>query len=95
MKVVWRRQFSRHWKKGVIVHVHKIGDMQIVQNYRYLSLPRTVYKMCAAELNERMKEDRGEEYTVRNANVEVEGWLRGIKNKKKRKASWAECSSAS
>jgi len=57
LKRIWNREgFPEEWRKGVITSIHKNGDTS-VRNYRGVTLLCTAYKIYAAILAERLREE--------------------------------------
>ncbi|XP_015440284.1 PREDICTED: uncharacterized protein LOC107195037 [Dufourea novaeangliae] len=58
LKEVWAgKSFLEDWKKRCITTLHKKGDQEDAANYRGISLLCTAYKIYAAVLNEKLKEE--------------------------------------
>ena len=49
--------FPSDWRKGIIIPIYKKGDTDKVINYRGITLLSTAYKIYAAVLNERLKNE--------------------------------------
>ena len=60
-KGVWKGEvFPSDWRKGIIIPIYKKGDTDKVINYRGITLLSTAYKIYAAVLNERLKNEMEE-----------------------------------
>jgi len=57
-KRIWKGEdFPEEWRKGVITSIYKKGDISNVRNYRGIILLCTAYKIYAAILAERLREE--------------------------------------
>lgn len=55
---IWKGEgWPEEWKEGVIVPIVKKGEGERVEEYRGVTLMTTVYKLYAAVLAERLRED--------------------------------------
>jgi len=52
----WRKE--EKWRKGVITPIHKKGHTSDMRNYRGVTLLCTAYKIYAAILAERLREEK-------------------------------------
>jgi len=60
-KRIWKGEsFPEKWRKGVIISRHKKGDISDVRNYGRATLLCTAYKIYAAILAEKLREEKGE-----------------------------------
>jgi len=58
LKKIWKGEgFPEEWRKGVITPIHKKGNISDVRNYRGITLLCTAYKIYAAILAERLREE--------------------------------------
>lgn len=75
LKRVWRgKGFVEEWREGLIVPLHKKGDVGRVENYRGVILLNTAYKIYAGILNERLKKDVEEKGVIQETQA---GFRRG------------------
>ncbi|XP_076298035.1 uncharacterized protein LOC143217535 [Lasioglossum baleicum] len=55
---VWRGEgWPEDWSEGVVIPVAKKGDSSVVENYRGITLTQTAYKIYAAVLAERLRQE--------------------------------------